>query len=92
MTNEIILTSEQRALLKEYKKEAFTYLSAVSEAKEALKEVVEALAESTGLKKAVVNKLFKDSFDNKVDENLAKAETIKWLSEDDHVADNIEQE
>lgn len=82
MTTEIILTQQQRDLLKEYKAEAFEYFRSMEEARLGIKDVVEAAAEGTGLEKALVRKLYKAMFDSKVSEIIELAAQIQFLAEE----------
>lgn len=78
---DIILTEEQRKLLKEYKKEAFGYLNEIQAANENLKDVVKNASEGSGLDKKIVSKFFKASFKNSVDDLVEEAEVLQFLSE-----------
>lgn len=49
----------QPDVLREYVREAYGYISEQEKAKGDLKELVETVAETTGLKKGVINKYFK---------------------------------
>ena len=79
---EIILTSEQRKLLKEYRKEAFSYLQEIQAAKENLKDVVTAAADGTGLEKKVVSKFYNAAFKQDIEAIVAEAEMLQFLSEE----------
>lgn len=82
MTKEnVVLTSEQRDILKGYKQEVFEALADEETAKEAFKVQVDLAAEATGLKKAFVGKFFKAQFNSKVDDILEEAERIRFFNE-----------
>ncbi len=78
---ELNLTSEQRGLFVQYKDEAFNYLTDEETAKSSFKEVVETVAKSTGLEKALVAKFYRASRNSKVQGILEEAEAIRFLSE-----------
>jgi len=77
---EIILTQQQRDLLKQYKSEAFGHLSEIVAAKENLKDIYEVAAEATGLEKKVVTKLYNTLFKEKLDEMEEEIETLRFLA------------
>ena len=79
MTEQIIITEEQRSKLAEYKDEAFAALSAMEEAKQHLKDIVESAAEVTLLKKAQVSKHFKTMFNDDLDKMIELVENLKFL-------------
>lgn len=78
---DIILTEEQRKLLKEYKKEAFGYLNEIQAAKENLKDVVTNAADGSGLDKRIVSKFFNTAFKDSLSELVEEAEILQFLSE-----------
>lgn len=68
-------------LFKEYLKEAYEHLTAKQEAEEMFKEVVETVAETTGLKKAKVSKYLKQRFEAKTKETKELGELFAKLDE-----------
>lgn len=69
------------ALFAQYKDEAFGYLDTLEEAKGNLKEVIETLAESTGLTKGLVSKYLKARHAEKTADNIAEGKTFAALDE-----------
>lgn len=69
------------ALFSQYKDEAFGYLDTLEEAKGALKEVIETLAESTGLKKGLISKYLKARHAEKTKDAIAEGKTFAELDE-----------
>lgn len=68
-------------LFKGYRQEAFEHLDNKSEAEARFKEVVETVAETTGLKKGVVSKFLKTSYDAKLKELKDQAELFGAIEE-----------
>lgn len=68
-------------LMKGYLKEAFEHLDDVSEAQALFKEVVEAVADTTKLKKGKVAKYFKTKYKAKTSELKDEAELFGKLDE-----------
>ena len=82
MTKEnVVLTSEQRDILKGYKQEVFESLADEQTAKETFKNSIELAATATGLEKAFIGKFFKALFNSKVDDILEEAERIRFFNE-----------
>ena len=82
MTKEnVVLTSEQREVLKGYKQEVFEALTDEQIAKDHFKNSVELAAEATGLEKSFISGFFKDNFNAKVDSVITKAEWYKFFNE-----------
>lgn len=66
-------------LLAEYKTEAFEHLTSIKKATTLFKETVEALSETTGIKKNILSKWLKTRFKEKVKAMKAETETIEAL-------------
>lgn len=79
--NDVQLTAQQIEKLKAYKAEAFRTLRAEAQAKTEYKDIVEVVAEATGLEKRVVRKLYKSVFNAKVKELASEAETLSHLND-----------
>lgn len=68
-------------LFQGYLKEAFEHLDDVKEVQKSYKEVVETVAETTGLKKATVNKYFKQRHKAETAKTKALGELFSMLDE-----------
>lgn len=86
-TNKITIeTSEGTAtidakLFKGYNEEALNYLNEAEGIMQNFKDVVETVAETTGLKKATVSKFFKQKYADKLKEGSETAELFEQLQE-----------
>ena len=80
--SDLIYTEAQRATIAASRSEAFELLQEIQAANENLKDIVEAVAESTGIKKAKIMKYYKQKFDDK----------LKALSEDVALFEFLDEE
>lgn len=68
-------------LFQEYLKEAFEHLTAIEEATEQFKEVVETVAATTGLKKPKVSKYLKERYEAKTKKTRELGDLFTSLDE-----------
>ena len=68
-------------LFKGYVNESFEYLQAIAHNQTLLKELVETVAETTGMKKGVVSKYLKQRFEDKTNETKDLGNLFEQLDE-----------